>query len=135
MIYSLDTNTCIRYINGRVPLLMERIQATPVEDIIVCSVVRAELYAGSAKSQTRKVTRAKQLDFLQPYETLPFDDHAALLYGDIRAVLEKSGQTIGAHDIMIAAIALAHDLILVTHNIKHYSRVPGLRYEDWEEET
>jgi tRNA(fMet)-specific endonuclease VapC len=63
---------------------------------------------------------------------LPFDDAAAEAYGRLRAELARRGTPIGPNDLMIAAIALAHDLTLVTHNTAEFSRVSGLRLEDWE---
>jgi len=132
MIYSLDTNTCIRYINGRAPRLRNRLQATLAGEIIVCSVVRAELFYGANKSQTPTQTMVKQQRFLRPYATLPFDDKAAIEYGQIRTYLERHGTPIGPIDMLIAAIALANNLILITHNTAEFSRVPGLKIEDWE---
>jgi tRNA(fMet)-specific endonuclease VapC len=79
MKYSLDTNTRIRYINGR------------AREIVVCSVVRGELAFGAAKSQTPQRSAEKQLAFLEPYATLPYDDLAAGTLGQIRAYLEKRG--------------------------------------------
>jgi tRNA(fMet)-specific endonuclease VapC len=132
MKYSLDTNVCIRYINGRAPRLRAKLPTIPANDIIVCSIVRGELFYGSSKSQTAEISLAKQLRFLRPYASLPFDDRAAVKYGAIRTRLEKSGQPIGIHDMLIAAIALANDLIVVTHNLDEFSRIEGLRLEDWE---
>jgi tRNA(fMet)-specific endonuclease VapC len=63
---------------------------------------------------------------------LPFDDAAADQYGAIRHDLESIGQVIGPLDIQIAAIALAHGCTLVTHNTAEFSRVQGLRFEDWQ---
>jgi len=132
MIYSLDTNTCIRYINGRAPRLRTKIPTVPAHDIIVCSLVRAELFFGAAKSQTPVASLANQQKFLQPYGTLPFDDAAAAVYATIRADLEQKGTPIGSNDTLIAAIALTHNLIVVTHNTREFSRIPGLTLEDWE---
>jgi tRNA(fMet)-specific endonuclease VapC len=70
--------------------------------------------------------------FLAPYVCLPFDDLCAEHYGLIRADLERAGAPIGASDLLIAATARAHDLVLVTHNVREFSRVVGLRLEDWE---
>ena len=66
--------------------------------------------------------------------TIPFhfDDAAANAYSDIRAKLEKAGKPIGPNDMLIAAIAVANDLILVTHNTAEFSRIQGLKLEDWE---
>ncbi len=63
---------------------------------------------------------------------MPFDDAAARTYGLIRAALEKEGQPIGPNDMLIASIALANGLVLVTHNTAEFSRVPTLSIEDWE---
>jgi tRNA(fMet)-specific endonuclease VapC len=132
MRYSLDTNICIRYINGRSPGILAKLPTIPTNDIIVCSVVRAELFYGSSKSQTPETTRQKQERFLAPYATLPFDDLAADTYGRIRAQLERAGTPIGPLDMQIAAITLAYGLTLVTHNTREFSRVQGLMLEDWE---
>lgn len=132
MKYLLDSNACIRYINGRAPLLIARLRATPRDEIGVSIVTKAELYYGSAKSQTPHRSREKQQEFLQTMQTVPFDEAAALVYGDVRARLEKAGTPIGLHDVQIAAIALANNLILVTHNTGEFNRIPTLRFEDWE---
>ena len=132
MRYSLDTNTCIRYINGRSPGVRAKLPTIPTHEVIVCSVVRAELFYGAAKSQVPALSRQKQDQFLHPYATLPFGDLAADTYGQIRALLERAGTPIGPLDLQIAAIALAHGLTLVTHNTREFGRVPGLNLEDWE---
>lgn len=72
--------------------------------------------------------------FLNLFVSLPFDDNAALIYGEIRAQLRALGTPIGPNDLQIAAIALANNLILVTHNLREFSRVNGLPIEDWEEQ-
>lgn len=71
-------------------------------------------------------------EFFSELVSLRFDGNAAAVYGRIRARLEASGTPIGPNDLQIAAIALANDLILVTHNTREFSRVEGLRLEDWE---
>ena len=132
MIYTLDTNTCIRIINGRSATARTRLLQVPTTNVTVCSVVRGELRYGAAKSQTPQRTRQKQDIFLRPFATVPFDDRAAEAYGYVRAALERAGTPIGPLDMMIAAIAIAHNLTLVTHNIREFSRVSGLKYEDWQ---
>lgn len=132
MKYLLDTNMCIRFINGRVPHIRTKVLHTPPLDMVLCSVVKAEMLTGSAKSQHPEQSRAVQLEFFSRFQSLPFDDTAAAIYGDIRAHLEKLGTPIGSNDLMIAAIALTHDLVLVTHNLREFERVPHLRLEDWE---
>ena len=132
MSYLLDTNTCIRYLNGRSPQVVARLRATAPSEIVLCAIVKAELFAGAAKSNYPAKTLAAQLLFLNPFVSLPFDDTAAIMYGPIRAALEQAGTPIGPNDLLIAAIALANNLTLVTHNTREFSRVPGLALEDWE---
>jgi tRNA(fMet)-specific endonuclease VapC len=102
------------------------------DDIAVCSIVKAELFAGAAKSNTPEKILAKQQVFLNNFISLPFDDQAAAIYGPMRARLEKSGTPIGPLDMLIAAIALANNLILVTHNTAEFGRIQNLKIEDWE---
>lgn len=132
MKYLLDTNTCIRLINRRSLELRQRILTIPINDIAVCSIVKAELFTGSAKSQTPATTLAKQQKFLQPFQSLSFGDVEAAAYATLRAQLEKAGTPIGPLDMLIAAIAVANSLILVTHNTAEFKRVSGLQIEDWE---
>lgn len=132
MTYLLDTNTCIRYLNGQSAGVLRRLQSLPLTEVAVCSVVKAELYYGAMKSDNPDQTLAKQRLFLDAFASLPFDDRAAELYGRIRADLSRKGTPIGPYDLMIAAIALAHGAILVTHNVREFGRVEGLRFEDWE---
>lgn len=131
--YLLDTNTCIRYLNGRAPGVRDRLRRTPPAQVAVCAVVKAELYAGAAKSTDPARTRANQDRFLAPFVSLPFDDATADTYGRVRATLEKAGTPIGPYDLQIAAIALTHGCTLVTHNTREFGRIPGLALDDWEE--
>lgn len=132
MRYLLDTNVCARYLNGRSPTVRTRIRSTRREEIAVCSVVKAELFFGAMRSTNVERTLARQQQFLNLFVSLPFDDAAAIIYGRIRAELTELGTPIGPNDFQIAAIAMANNLILVTHNTGEFSRVPGLLLEDWE---
>lgn len=132
MKYLLDTDTCIRYINGRSPKIRAKLPTVPLVDVGVSIITKAELFYGSAKSQTPERSRQKQLEFLHTIQTVLFDGAAALTYGDIRAYLDSQGTPIGGNDLLIAATALAGDLILVTHNTREFGRVSGLKMEDWE---
>jgi len=133
MKYLLDANTCISLLNSSDAELMRRYSARQPADLVLCSVVKAELLYGARRS-ARVEFNLKRLEyFAAPLQSLPFDDRCAHDYGVIRADLAAQGTPIGANDLMIAAIARAHDLILVTHNTKEFSRVAGLRVEDWEQ--
>jgi tRNA(fMet)-specific endonuclease VapC len=132
MRYLLDTNVCIHFINGRVPQLRERLLTLDQEDVAVAIITKAELYYGSAKSQTPQRSREKQTAFLAGVRVLPFDDAAVDYYADLRVALERQGTPISHPDMQIAAIALANQLVLVTHNTAEFSRISGLALEDWE---
>lgn len=134
MKYLLDTNTCIRHLNQRSATITARLHALNDTDIAVCSVVKGELYLGAMKSRTLEATLSKQRNFVERFTSLPFDDEAALHYARIRAELEIVGTPIGGNDLMIAAIALANGLTLVTHNTREFGRIVGLKIEDWEVE-
>lgn len=132
MKYLLDTNTCIRYINGRSQNVVNKLDALNAGDAVVCSVVKAELFFGALRSQNPVKTMAGQKQFLSLFISLPFDDLAAEHYGQIRADLTNKGIPIGGNDLLIAAITLANGLTLITHNTGEFSRVAGLKIEDWE---
>jgi tRNA(fMet)-specific endonuclease VapC len=76
----------------------------------------------------------KQQAFAARFVSLPFDDAAALVYARIRGALEQAGTPVGSNDLMIASIAMANGLILITHNTREFGRVVGLQIEDWEAE-
>jgi tRNA(fMet)-specific endonuclease VapC len=80
MIYLLDTNSCIGYLNGRSLGVRQRLEALAPVDVAVCSVVKAELFYGAMKSRTPEQSLSKQLRFLGQFASLPFDDPAAIIY-------------------------------------------------------
>ncbi|HLV33711.1 MAG TPA: type II toxin-antitoxin system VapC family toxin [Spirillospora sp.] len=133
MKYLLDTNVCIRYINGRSPQIRAKLPTLPRSEIAVSSITKAEMWYGSVKSQHPERSRQKQSEFFEIVQSVPFDDAAALYYSLIRARLELMGTPIGSHDMLIAAIAMSRDLILVTHNVGEFSRIDKLQIEDWEQ--
>ena len=128
----LDTNACIRILNADAGPLVERLRAEHPSHIRISSVTKAELLYG-ARHGTRIESNLKRLErFFALIVSLPFDDPCAEHFGIIRADLAARGEPIGPYDMQIAATARAHDLTLVTHNVREFSRVPGLRLEDWE---
>ena len=134
MNYLIDTNVCIVYLKGRNSNLKQRIETVAVEEIAVCSVVKAELCFGAMKSANPERNFALQQTFLAQFVSMPFDDLAAIAFGTVRAQLESRGTPIGAYDLQIAAIALVNNLTLVTHNTREFRRVDGLQVENWEAE-
>lgn len=131
MIHLLDTDVCIVYLNGTDETLRDRLLDTPPEELRLCSVVKAELLFG-ARNSARVAENLERLgQFFSPLASLPFDDAAAEHYGALRAWLQRGGTPIGGNDMLIAAIALAHDCTLATRNVGEFSRVPGLRVQRW----
>ena len=132
MKYLLDSNACIVFLNKRSDKLKQRLELCQAEQIVLCSVVKAELLYGAMKSQNLTGSLSKVENFYAPFQSLLFDDKAAEVYGKIRSELSAIGKPIGANDFMIAAIALANNVTLVTHNTREFSRVKDLLWEDWE---
>lgn len=130
--YLLDTNACIRVLNNSSPALVARIRQHNPADILLCSVVKAELTYGVYYS-SRVADNLRLLGrFFEPFISLPFDDSCCDAYGRIRSDLARNGTPIGPNDVLIAATAVANDLILVTTNSKEFGRVVGLSMENWE---
>jgi len=132
MRYLLDTNVCIRYLNRQSEKIHQQLSMKTPEEIMLCSVVKAELIYGAQKSRNPLKSLQKVYSFTDPFISLPFDDKAAEAYGQIRSELERIGMPIGPNDFMIAAIAIANDLILITHNTSEFGRIDALHIEDWE---
>ncbi|MDQ6954449.1 MAG: type II toxin-antitoxin system VapC family toxin [Mariprofundaceae bacterium] len=132
--YLLDSNVCIRLLNRGHSGIEQQFRNHNPTDIVLCSVVRAELLFGARHSQRVEANIQRLERFFMPLGSLPFDDRCAEKYAVIRHDLSLRGQLIGPNDLLIAAIAVAHDAVLVTHNQKEFGRVFGLRMEDWEAE-
>ena len=131
MKFLLDTDTCVFLLSGRELNVYRRMQTVPASDIAISTVTKGEMYSGAARSQQPARTRVRQSDFFSRFRSLPFDDTAADEYGHIDGLLKSSGLSIGPLDTQIAAIALVNNLTLVTHNTRHFSRIPELEIEDW----
>jgi tRNA(fMet)-specific endonuclease VapC len=135
MRYLLDTIVCVMYLNGRSTSVRDRLHSIDLEEMAVCSIVKAELFYCAMRSNNPTRTLARQQEFLAGFASLPFDDEAAIVCGRMRARLASAGTPIGTCDLLIAAIALASNLTLVTHNTREFGRVDGLQVEDWEVEV
>lgn len=130
MKFLLDTNICIYVINARPPHVLERFRREAIGDIGISAITAAELAYGVAKSGSARNRPALE-KFLAPLEIAAFDADACWRYGHIRAELERCGYPIGWLDTLIAAHALVLDATLVTNNMAEFSRVQGLRAENW----
>lgn len=126
----LDTDICIAFLNGRDKKL-ERRFLDETDGLILCSVVKAELFFGAACSQRPEENRRKLAVLFDTLDSLSFDDECAEHYGRIRADLKKKGTPIGPNDLLIAATALGHGVSVITRNAREFERVDGLHVEVW----
>lgn len=134
MRYLLDSNTCIGWLKQNQPKLLSRIEEETSSNLFLCSVVVAELLYGVERSAIEyQLSNRHRVDLLrEELESLPFDDAAAEVYGRLRSYLASKGTPVGPNDLLIASIAIANGLILVTHNMAEFVRIPGLSVEDWQ---
>ena len=132
MLFVLDTNTVAYFLKG-MGGVGENLLSRPRSAIAVPSVVLYEIEYGVQRSPLGDRRRRQLEQFLGTLEVLPFGTAEAHSAASIRIALESEGRSIGPHDVMIAATALANAATLVTHNVRELSRVPGLQLVDWYE--
>ena len=129
MIYMFDTDTVSFFMKDNPKEIRKKVAKHNKDDFCISAITCAELMYGLKKNYSEK------LDFwlnevLDRFRVISFDD-ASSIYGEIRATLEKSGNPLDNMDMLIAASALAAKATLVSNNVKHFSRVKGLKIEDW----
>jgi tRNA(fMet)-specific endonuclease VapC len=129
--YMLDTDTCSYVMKRSNAAVLRRLQAVPVADVCMSVVTKSELLYGVEVSPRRAQDAAALAAFLPYVDVLDFSDDAAPHYAEIRADLKKRGLPIGANDLFMAAHARSLGLTLVTNNTAEFSRVTGLRVENW----
>jgi|SRR5882757_2605806 len=127
----LDTDTCIAVIKRQPEAALKKLRGKSVSQVGISSITLSELAFGAAKSSRTAQNMEALQEFLLALEVAPYDDRAALQYGIVRAELERTGRQIGSLDTLIAAHAIALDVVLVTHNTREFQRIAGLRVEDW----
>ncbi len=128
--YLLDSNIVSALLRDPHGRLAQKIARIGEANIAVSIVVAAELRFGAEKKGSSALS--SQIDgFLKLISVLPLDGPADKTYGMLRVALERAGTPIGANDMLIAAHTLAEDMVLVTDNVREFSRVPGLKIENW----
>ena len=127
----MDTNICVYTIKKKPISVIEKVKSFANEEICISTITISEMEYGIQKSIFKDSSREALIRFLVPFEIIDFSSSDAYEYGKIRAFLEKKGQIIGPYDLQIASQALSRGLILVTNNVKEFSRVPGLKIENW----
>jgi tRNA(fMet)-specific endonuclease VapC len=125
-----DTDTISFFIKDNPKNVRTRAAKHNKDEFCISAITLAELMFGLKRNYSKK------LDFwiheiLSKFNVIAFDDTSAKIYGEIRTELEKSGQPLDNMDILIAASALKTGAILVSHNKKHFSKIKGLKVEDW----
>ncbi len=129
--YMLDTDICSYLMKGKSETLVARLQSVPVSAICMSAITKSEILFGIAVSPRPQKDRAA-FDFLiQHVQVHDYPAGAADAYGEIRAALKSQGTLIGPNDLLIAAHARFLGLTLVTNNLREFSRVPGLKVENW----
>ncbi|CAM2842137.1 tRNA(fMet)-specific endonuclease VapC [Methylobacterium mesophilicum] len=128
--YMLDTNICIYVIKRHPAAIREKFNAL-AEQLCISSITLGELHYGAEKSVRRAENLTNITRFVARLEVLLFTDKAAAHYGQVRAELERAGTPCGIHDMQIGAHARSEGLIVVTNNMREFSRMPGVRSENW----
>jgi tRNA(fMet)-specific endonuclease VapC len=131
--YLLDTNVLVDYLNGRHPSVVRKVHECSPGDLALTTIVAAELRCGADRSARPRFNHARLDVLLAEIPVLDFDLEAATSYGRVRALLEKRGVPIGPNDTLIAAQALARNLVVVTDNTSEFARIRGLKVENWRE--
>ena len=131
MTFLLDTKICIYIIKNKYIDIVKKMEKVGIENIGVSSITIAEMEYGISKSTKPKESESKLYEFLVPFTVLDFNVSAARYYGKIRNELNRKGTPIGTMDLLIASIAIANRLKIVTNNEKEFERISGLRIENW----
>ncbi len=130
MIYALDSNVVIHAMKGMGNVAAKLARVSP-DQITIPAVVAYELKFGALRSGNPAGRRRDLERLLEAVRVLPFDEACAEHAADLRFQLEQAGKSIGPMDVLIAGTALANGARLVTHNLREFERVPGLKAEDW----
>ena len=128
--YMLDTNICI-YVMKNYPLDLREKFNSLAEQLCISSITLGELHYGAEKSARRVDNLTAIEHFVARLDVLPFEAKAAAHYGQVRAELERAGTPCGPHDMQIGGHARSEGLMVVTNNMREFSRMPGIRAESW----
>ncbi|GGD95274.1 ribonuclease VapC [Aureimonas endophytica] len=130
MIYFLDTNVLSHLMEEPYGHIAQHIAQVPTASVLTSVIVIAELRYGVAWKRSEKLRRRLDV-ILTRLPVEPWTQPADEIYGDIRAELRRTGNMIGANDLLIAAHALSLDATLVTRNVREFERVRNLKVENW----
>ena|SRR3990167_5802100 len=135
--YLFDTDALTNVLKPKpAPALLDRLKILPRHDQFTTTITVGEIVYGAWRSRTPDIYLERLDQILLPRVTiLPFGRDAAYHYGALRAQLEREGTPVAHPDLQIAAIAITHGLILITGNLRHFDRIPGLAVENWLQES
>lgn len=133
MKYLLDTDTLIFWLKGKVQI-EAKAKFFGLQQLSYSTISHAELHFGAYNSQYIEKNLFAISIIEKKLQLLDFDKKAAELFGEIKAQLKRQGNLVLDADIMIASIAIANHLILVTNNVRHFQRIPNLELENWVED-
>ncbi len=129
--YFLDTNICVYALHRRMPSVVERITQAHQGELLISTLVSAELAGGVMNSQRVDASRRALEMFLAQMVVLPWGEGAIWHYAHHAVRLKKAGRSIGTIDLLLGCQALAEDAILVTNNTREFERIEGLKLENW----
>ncbi|MBD2501896.1 type II toxin-antitoxin system VapC family toxin [Anabaena azotica] len=130
MTYLLDTDTCIYWLRDRFSV-RAKVREIGWNQIVICVITAAELYYGAYNSSRVQENLTLAEEFIKNLPVIPLSNNSIKIFGELKTELRKSGQPIGDFDLLIASVALTESYILVTNNTRHYSRINGLKLENW----
>ncbi|MBW2617128.1 MAG: type II toxin-antitoxin system VapC family toxin [Deltaproteobacteria bacterium] len=128
--YLLDTDTIIYNLKGN-NAITRNLQHHFEDPMKICVITLMELYFGAYKSEKVAGNLAKVRTIENYFDIISTGKECAEIFGMLKSSLEKSGTPLDDFDLIIASCALSQNLILVTNNIKHFSRIEGLKLANW----
>ncbi|HEV8130075.1 MAG TPA: type II toxin-antitoxin system VapC family toxin [Acidobacteriota bacterium] len=131
MIFVLDTNTCIYFLNGSYRSVADELSSHPAEELAVTSITVAELFYGAHHSARKTRNLLLLEDFFLDLQILTFDRPAAENFGPLKEILHQQGKLLGPYDLLIASIVRSRGFTLVTHDTKSFSQISDILLVDW----
>ena len=128
--YIIDSDILIYFLKGKKEVVEQLTQITP-SSLYTTRINYTELIYGAYNSARIEENLVRVKPFLENFQILEFDKDASDIFAKTKAILKKKGEIIQDMDLMIASIALSHDYVLVSNNIKHFKRIDGLDLVGW----
>lgn len=129
--YLLDTDIVIYWLKGDYPRINHKIKTIETEYVSISTITAAELYFGAYNSSQREENISLIDELVPEIQLVAFDEKAGKVFGEIKAELKRGGNIISDSDLFIASVAVSNDMILVSNNERHFSRISELRLENW----